>query len=90
MQHRQSAGAFYVADVGQNRWEEVDVAAAGAGGPSYGWNRMEGLRCYGSGPCSQDGLKLPALQYGHGDGYAIIGGFVYRGRAIPSAVGHYI
>ena len=84
-----TAALLYVADVGQNRWEEVDVVAAGTGGLNYGWNLTEGSRCYGSSPCSREGLTLPALEYGHEDGCAIIGGFVYRGRAIPSAVGHY-
>ena len=84
-----TAGLLYVADVGQNQWEEVDVARAGAGGLNYGWNRMEGSHCYGLGPCRREGLTLPVLDYGHGDGCAIIGGFVYRGRAIPAAVGHY-
>jgi glucose/arabinose dehydrogenase len=84
-----TAGLLYVADVGQNRWEEVDVVAADVGGLNYGWNRMEGTHCYGTITCGREGLVLPALEYGHGDGCAVIGGFVYRGRAIPAAVGQY-
>ena len=78
-----------LADVGQNRWEEVDVARADAKGLNYGWNRMEGLHCFGLPLCSQQGLTQPVLEYGHGDRCSIVGGYVYRGSAIPGAVGHY-
>lgn len=80
---------LYIADVGQNRWEEVDVAPADAKGLNYGWNRMEGLHCFGLPVCSRQGLTQPVLEYGHGDGCSIVGGYVYRGGAIPGAVGHY-
>jgi glucose/arabinose dehydrogenase len=83
-------GLLYIADVGQNAWEEVDVAPAGAKGLDYGWNRMEGNHCYGMGLCSREGLTLPVLEYGHGDGCAIVGGFVYRGRALPALTGRYL
>jgi glucose/arabinose dehydrogenase len=82
-------GLLYIADVGQNLWEEVDVAAASARGLNYGWNRMEGAHCYRIGLCSREGLTLPTLEYGHGDGCAIVGGFVYRGRNLPAEVGRY-
>jgi glucose/arabinose dehydrogenase len=82
-------GLLYIADVGQNAWEEVDVVPAGAKGLNYGWNRMEGTHCYGSALCNRDGLTLPALEYGHGDGCAIVGGFVYRGPTLPAATGRY-
>ena len=84
-----ATGLLYVADVGQNEWEEVDVEPAAAKGLDYGWNRMEATHCYGLGLCDRSGLTLPALEYGHHDGCAIIGGYVYRGRAIPAAVGRY-
>jgi hypothetical protein len=56
---------------------------------NYGWNVMEGNHCYGSSSCSQAGLDLPVLEYDHGDGCSITGGFVYRGAAIPGIRGHY-
>ncbi len=84
-----AAGLLYVADVGQNLWEEIDVVAAGRGGLNYGWNVMEGAHCYAEPGCKGDGLVLPALEYGHADGCAIIGGFTYRGRASPALVGQY-
>jgi glucose/arabinose dehydrogenase len=83
-------GDLYIADVGQNKWEEVDVQpAAGAGGENYGWNIMEGNHCYNAGTCNQAGLVLPVLEYGHGDGCSITGGYVYRGAAIPELAGAY-
>jgi hypothetical protein len=85
-----TAGLLYIADVGQNLWEEVDVAPAAAKGLDYGWNRMEGAHCYGMGLCSREGLTLPVLEYGHGEGCAIVGGFVYRGRAVPALAGQYV
>ena len=84
-----AAGLLYVADVGQNRWEEIDVAPAPAPGLNYGWNVMEGAHCYATGSCATAGLVLPALEYGHSDGCTVIGGYVYRGSRSPSLVGHY-
>jgi glucose/arabinose dehydrogenase len=83
-------GDLYIADVGQNAWEEVNVQPAGSGGgENYGWNLMEGDHCYTSG-CSQAGLTLPVLEYGHNQGCSVTGGYVYRGSAIPALVGHYV
>ncbi|MEP6688408.1 MAG: PQQ-dependent sugar dehydrogenase [Gemmatimonadales bacterium] len=85
-------GDLYIADVGQNAWEEVDVAtqAAGAGrGINFGWNVTEGNHCYAASTCDQTGLTPPVLEYSHDDGCSISGGFVYRGAAIPALQGHY-
>jgi len=85
-----SAGLLYIGDVGQNLWEEVDVAPAGSAGLNYGWNIMEGNHCYGSGTCSSGGLVLPAVEYDHSNGQcAVIGGFVYRGTRSPALAGQY-
>jgi glucose/arabinose dehydrogenase len=86
-----ATGDLYIGDVGQGRWEEVDVStsADGAGrGLNFGWNAMEGPDCFIA-SCDRDGLELPVLAYGHGDGCSITGGFVYRGAAIPALQGHY-
>jgi glucose/arabinose dehydrogenase len=84
-------GDLYVADVGQDRWEEVSVSPAPDGGRAvnFGWNRMEGLHCFTSGSCPQDGLTHPLLEYGHDQGCSITGGYVYRGAAVPEIQGHY-
>jgi len=83
------AGLLYIADVGQDLWEEVDVAPAGQGGLNYGWPIMEGLHCFRPNPCSTTGLVQPAVEYSHANGCSIIGGFVYRGTQSPALVGHY-
>lgn len=85
-----ATGDLYVADVGQSAREEVNVVPAASGGVNYGWNTMEGSNCFDppSG-CDQSGLQLPVLEYDHGQGCSVTGGFVYRGTAIPGIVGHY-
>jgi hypothetical protein len=85
-------GDLYIADVGQGLWEEVDVAAAPAAGRgvNYGWDVMEGRHCYPGGTCNQSGLTLPVLEYSHGDGCSITGGYVYRGTRVPALAGHYL
>jgi len=84
-------GDLYIADVGQDQWEEVDVAAAGsAGGVNYGWNIMEGKHCYNASTCNMTGLTLPVLEYSHASGCAIVGGYVYRGSAVPALAGRYL
>ena len=83
------AGLLYIADVGQNRWEEVDVASTRAGGLNYGWNIMEGRHDYAPRGRSRAGLVMPLVEYGHDDGCSITGGFVYRGRAMPELAGTY-
>jgi len=81
---------LYVADVGQNRWEEVNAVSDSAGGLNYGWNVMEGAHCFASSPCDNTGLVLPVIEYAHADGCSVTGGHVYRGAAIPSLQGHYL
>lgn len=83
-------GMLYIADVGQNLHEEVDVQPASAGGLNYGWNVMEGLSCYNALTCTQANLTLPVVDYTHTNGAcSITGGYVYRGSAIPGIRGHY-
>ena len=81
---------LYIADVGQDAYEEVNVAPATTAGIDYGWNVMEGRHCYSpSSGCNQTGLRLPVLEYDRSQGCSITGGFVYRGAAIPELAGHY-
>jgi len=81
---------LYIADVGQNLFEEVDVVIASSSGLNFGWNTMEGSTCFVSTPCSQSGLELPALVYDHSAGAcSITGGYVYRGAVITDIIGHY-
>ena len=86
---------LFVADVGQAMMEEVDLVEAGG---NYGWPIREGKTCFNaqdwSQPlesCSTSGLSDPILSYNHqGDLSAIIGGVVYRGKALPELTGGYI
>jgi glucose/arabinose dehydrogenase len=83
---------LYIADVGQSAVEEIDVALAPRrGGENYGWNVMEGSRCFApSAGCPQAGLTLPTLEYLHtGGACSITGGVVYRGCRMPGLAGHY-
>jgi glucose/arabinose dehydrogenase len=84
-------GAFWVADVGQNQIEEVNVLQPGApGGYNLGWPIMEGMRCFGAANCDQNGLTLPVVEYAHaGDNCSVTGGYVYRGAAFPQWQGIY-
>lgn len=83
-------GRLYIADVGQNRWEEVNAEPAEAAGLNYGWNVMEGEECFEADTCDTTGLTLPVLTYATGvEGCAIIGGHVYRGDALPDLQGLY-
>jgi glucose/arabinose dehydrogenase len=88
-------GDFYIADVGQGRQEEVNVATAASGAGSaanFGWDIMEGSLCHEPGAgCTMTGLTLPFVEYDHGGsgGCSITGGYVYRGTAIPGLAGTY-
>jgi glucose/arabinose dehydrogenase len=83
------SGMIYIADVGQNQWEEVNAVPAAAGGLNYGWNIMEGRHCFGAAGCDTGGLTQPVLEYDHGQGCSVTGGYVYRGRRVPALAGHY-
>lgn len=84
-------GDLYIADVGQNRFEEVNVVPAGRlEGHNFGWNIVEGNRhCLLDEPCDQTGLTAPVIEYRSSEGCSITGGFVYRGRELPELHGHY-
>ncbi len=83
---------LYIADVGQNAYEEVDFQPASSkGGENYGWRIMEGLHCFNpSSDCDQSGLVLPVAEYSHDEGgCSITGGYVYRGQQYPAINGVY-
>jgi glucose/arabinose dehydrogenase len=84
-----ATGREWIGDVGQNKWEEVDDVPAGVGGQNFGWNLREGKHRY-NGP-KPPGAVNPIYNYSHSTGAcAIIGGYVYRGTAIPKLVGRYV
>lgn len=87
-------GSFlYIGDVGQNKWEEIDVEdTRRGGGNNYGWNVLEGRECLGDRKCDPAGLVPPVHVYAlhkHGD-CSVIGGYVYRGAALPQLKGLYL
>ncbi len=82
---------LYIADVGQNAFEEVSVAPL-APDQNFGWPMTEGLHCFRpSSGCDTSGVVLPVLEVAHGDAgtCSISGGVVYRGSDIPELGGHY-
>jgi len=87
-------GLLVAADVGQNDVEEIDIVVKGG---NYGWNLKEGTFCFEPGAVSvcdpgqvPPGLVDPVAQYDHDEGIAVIGGFVYRGSAVPFLSGRYV
>jgi glucose/arabinose dehydrogenase len=85
-------GKLFIADVGQNRFEEIDRERPGfTGGRNYGWNAMEGMHCYRASKCPLAGDTLPNAEYAHVDGNcSITGGYVYRGPTQTALVGLYV
>lgn len=83
---------LWVADVGQNVVEEVNRVPADEAGVDYGWNLMEGDRCFLTGvECpAPPGLQAPVAVYEHGAECSVTGGYVYRGRAVPGLRGRYL
>ncbi len=91
-------GQLYLADVGQNDIEEINIIVAGG---NYGWNKQEGSFLFNPNGeedgsinrdevAAQDDTINPIAEYDHNEGTAIIGGFVYRGKTIDSINGKYI
>jgi len=86
-------GDLWIADVGQDAFEEVDFQpATSIGGENYGWRKMEGQHCYNpSSNCVDAGVTFPLLEYSHAGGAcSISGGYRYRGTQIPSLNGAYL
>lgn len=82
-------GQLWAADVGQNKFEEVDVVERGG---NYGWDVVEASDCYEPDEgCNQSQFAPPVWAYDHSDGdVSITGGFVYRGAELPNLVGKYV
>lgn len=84
-------GSLWIADVGQDAWEEVDAVPIGVGGQNFGWSRWEGDHPYPVGSHSpRDGFTFPVSEYSHSLGRCITGGYVYRGGAYPALTGTYV
>ncbi|XP_012870446.1 PREDICTED: HHIP-like protein 2 [Dipodomys ordii] len=85
----QGRGRIFCGDVGQNKFEEVDLIVKGG---NYGWRAKEGFECYDKKLCHNASLDdvLPIYAYGHAVGKSVTGGFVYRGCESPNLHGLYI
>jgi glucose/arabinose dehydrogenase len=86
-----ASGDMWIGDVGDARWEEVDMQpAASSGGENYGWPMLEGNECMDETHCHDAGLVPPLVTYGHDMNCAVMGGYVYRGPTVPAFVGQYL
>ena len=86
-------GDLWIADVGQDAWEEIDLQpATSIGGENYGWNKSEGKHCYPQGSsCNLSLYTMPILEYDHnGSKCSLTGGYRYRGGRFPRLQGLYI
>ncbi|NXI57697.1 HIPL2 protein, partial [Chloroceryle aenea] len=86
---KKGRGRIFCGDVGQNRFEEVDIIVKGG---NYGWRAKEGFECYDTKLCHNSSLDdiLPIFAYGRNVGKSVTGGYVYRGCESPNLNGFYI
>ncbi|NXU43366.1 HIPL2 protein, partial [Drymodes brunneopygia] len=86
---KKGRGRIFCGDVGQNRFEEIDLIVKGG---NYGWRAKEGFECYDTKLCHNSSLDdiLPIFAYGRRVGKSVTGGFVYRGCESPNLNGLYI
>lgn len=87
-------GNLWLADVGQDKWEEINLdQAGGKGGRNYGWSCYEGTHNFKINGCDYNGMPytFPIVEYGHTESpcAAITGGFVYRGTKYKNMQGKY-
>ncbi|HEY1077569.1 MAG TPA: PQQ-dependent sugar dehydrogenase [Fontimonas sp.] len=83
-----ATGELWIADVGQQEIEEIDIGVAGG---NYGWRKFEGTQVYNDDDPTPANAIAPLYEYDHGGGRcSITGGTVYRGSAIPDLVGRYV
>lgn len=84
-----ATGDLWIADVGQNKWEEINFQPAQSrGGENYGWKVYEADERYS--PGDPAGPVFPVARYGREMGCSVTGGTVYRGKAVPDLVGTYL
>jgi len=82
-------GDMYMADVGQNQWEEINFQPANSvGGENYGWNAWEGHHIFAGGHAPN--YVPPIFEYSHAYGCSVTGGVIYRGTAIPDLQAVYL
>ena len=86
-------GDLWIADVGQNEFEEINMVQNNPANINYGWRCYEGNEPYNLSGCPDEGLTFPVSTYSHynsGDfKCSITGGYVYRGNQISGLNGVY-
>jgi glucose/arabinose dehydrogenase len=94
-----SAGRLFVADAGQNLWEEVDIVSKGG---NYGWNIREGTHCFDPNSPKQspafcpdvgrkgEPLRGPVIEYDHNNRTVVVGGYAYEGKTLMLLAGSYV
>ena len=93
MSFDRQTGDLWAADVGQDRWEEIDLIVKGG---NYGWNLREGKHDFDPGIRRAGGVNPidpmidPVIDYSHREGVSVTGGYVYRGKKYPRLQGAYI
>jgi len=80
-------GMLWTGDVGQNKWEEIDIIKKGG---NYGWSLREGKHAFKKAKENPPHFINPVHEYGRRDGGSITGGHVYRGANIPALNGSYV
>jgi glucose/arabinose dehydrogenase len=85
-------GDMYIADVGEQAWEEIDFQWSGSvGGRNYGWRCYEGNHPHVTTGCKPQGAyNFPIFEYSHNPHCSVIGGYVYRGSQFPAMYGRYL
>ncbi|WP_041735734.1 PQQ-dependent sugar dehydrogenase [Dyadobacter fermentans] len=84
-----ATNTLWTGDVGQNKREEINIIVKGG---NYGWRLKESIDCYNpKRDCGAQGLIDPVLDLPQANGeHSVTGGFVYRGKAVPSLEGKYV
>ncbi len=85
-----ATGDLFIADVGPSNWEEINRMPRGSAGTNFGWSNMLGPDCFAEFHCNTRAYTPPILVYDHSSGCAVIGGYRYRGSAIPTLRGVYV
>ncbi len=90
-----NTGDLWIADVGQDAWEEIDFQPAGdTGGENYGWHCREGMTDYNTTGCPPSDVFIePVYAYAHAGGGcsgSVTGGYLYRGSRFPYFYGKYL
>lgn len=84
-------GDLYIADVGQNKYEEINFVPAGSPpGLNFGWHYREATHPFADTPPAGLQLYDPVHEYGRNDGCSVTGGYVYRGKLLPEFYGVYL